>query len=276
MGKTLWYSIEAQLDMSGMPNQDENNTFTVTLDEGRRCTIFGIGTILTAIYGKYGSTTVTSDSMDVSNRIQTAISGGNKLDIAVNDTTMGGNPYVVDPVLMDGRKTLYIKYTLATLPVVKIVRYYFSVFSDTNEITGFFSYDYIGANCYVSRVPAPFNYRSINVFVPTNREVFINFTDVRLQQFLGNDTPYFNIYGSNLYGEGMVYELGRWIQDSPTASSRLLTTYVRMDSLREPPRLPMHQSLYTDNARVYYKPHSLSASGGGDGVRNSRYKQRRT
>lgn len=36
------------------------------------------------------------------------------------------------------------------------------------------------------------------------------------------------------------------------------------------------RSLFTDNALVYYKPHSLSTGGGGSGVKNSRHKQRRT
>jgi hypothetical protein len=36
------------------------------------------------------------------------------------------------------------------------------------------------------------------------------------------------------------------------------------------------KSLFTDNARVYYKPHSLSTGGGGSGVINHRIKQRRT
>jgi len=35
-------------------------------------------------------------------------------------------------------------------------------------------------------------------------------------------------------------------------------------------------SLFTNNAQVYYKPHSLSTGGGGSGVRNSRHKQRKT
>lgn len=34
-------------------------------------------------------------------------------------------------------------------------------------------------------------------------------------------------------------------------------------------------SLFTNNAQVYYKPNSLSTSGGGSGVRNSRHTQRR-
>ena len=35
-------------------------------------------------------------------------------------------------------------------------------------------------------------------------------------------------------------------------------------------------SLFTNNAQVYYKTHSLSTGGGGSGVKNSRHKQRRT
>jgi hypothetical protein len=35
------------------------------------------------------------------------------------------------------------------------------------------------------------------------------------------------------------------------------------------------RSLFTNNAQVYYKPNSLSTSGGGSGVRNSRHIQRR-
>jgi hypothetical protein len=35
-------------------------------------------------------------------------------------------------------------------------------------------------------------------------------------------------------------------------------------------------SLFTNNAQVFYKPHSLSFGSGGSGVRNSRHKQRKT
>jgi hypothetical protein len=42
-----------------------------------------------------------------------------------------------------------------------------------------------------------------------------------------------------------------------------------------PPRFSMF-SLFTNNAQVFYKSHSLSTGSGGSGVRNSRHKQRRT
>ena len=43
-----------------------------------------------------------------------------------------------------------------------------------------------------------------------------------------------------------------------------------------PPHIYSMRSIYTNNAQVYYKPHSLSTGSGGSGVANSRHKQRRT
>lgn len=43
-----------------------------------------------------------------------------------------------------------------------------------------------------------------------------------------------------------------------------------------PTRTFSMSSMYTNNAQVYYKPHSLSTGGGGSGVKNSRHKQRKT
>jgi hypothetical protein len=43
-----------------------------------------------------------------------------------------------------------------------------------------------------------------------------------------------------------------------------------------PTRRVSMRSLFTNNAQVYYEPHSLSTGGGGSGVTNSRIKQRRT
>ncbi len=43
-----------------------------------------------------------------------------------------------------------------------------------------------------------------------------------------------------------------------------------------PPRPLAWGSMFTNNAQVYYKPHSLSTGSGGSGVRNVRHKQRKT
>ena len=43
-----------------------------------------------------------------------------------------------------------------------------------------------------------------------------------------------------------------------------------------PPRVFSMGSLFTNNAQVFYKSHSLSSGSGGSGVRNSRHKQRKT
>ena len=42
------------------------------------------------------------------------------------------------------------------------------------------------------------------------------------------------------------------------------------------PRTSMMKSLFSDNAGVYYKNHSLSTGSGGSGVSNSGVKSRRT
>ena len=43
----------------------------------------------------------------------------------------------------------------------------------------------------------------------------------------------------------------------------------------QPPAFYQMRSLFTNNAQVYYTPHSL-ASGGVGGVKNSRHKSRKT
>jgi hypothetical protein len=53
--------------------------------------------------------------------------------------------------------------------------------------------------------------------------------------------------------------------------------YYLYNATPPPPNRPVSMSsLFTNNAQVYYKPHSLSTGGGGSGVRNCRHKQRRT
>ena len=55
------------------------------------------------------------------------------------------------------------------------------------------------------------------------------------------------------------------------------TYYLYPSAIPTPPsRVLSMGSLFTNNAQVYYKPHSLSTGGGGSGVKNSRHKQRKT
>lgn len=53
------------------------------------------------------------------------------------------------------------------------------------------------------------------------------------------------------------------------------TSSVANSGSSAPTRIYSMRSLFTNNARVYYKPHSLSAGGIG-GVRNARHKHRKT
>jgi hypothetical protein len=62
-----------------------------------------------------------------------------------------------------------------------------------------------------------------------------------------------------------------------TAGTTLIAagSYYVYPYISPPPRFSMG-SLFSNNAQVFYKPHSLSTGGGGSGVKNSRHKQRKT
>jgi hypothetical protein len=79
-----------------------------------------------------------------------------------------------------------------------------------------------------------------------------------------------NIFGTEPSPNGGPYTTGTAL--NPTG------IYYLYSSISPPPpsRLFSMRSLFTDNAKVYYKPGSLSTGGGGSGVTNSRIKQRRT
>jgi hypothetical protein len=56
-----------------------------------------------------------------------------------------------------------------------------------------------------------------------------------------------------------------------------ITTMPSNEIYPPPPTRPLvWGSLFTNNAQVYYKSHSLSTGSGGSGVRNVRHKQRKT
>jgi len=65
-----------------------------------------------------------------------------------------------------------------------------------------------------------------------------------------------SLYGSNL----ITYYVYPYVSPSPSPGPRAL----------------VWGSLFTNNAQVYYKSHSLSAGSGGSGVRNVRHKKRKT
>jgi hypothetical protein len=69
------------------------------------------------------------------------------------------------------------------------------------------------------------------------------------------------------YNTGDVFDNTGYYSLYPYVEPTTTTTTTRSFSMK---------SLFTDNARVYYKPHSLSTGGGGSGVKNHRLKQRRT
>lgn len=77
---------------------------------------------------------------------------------------------------------------------------------------------------------------------------------------------YKNEYGTNPSPDGGPYNSG----------TALVNTGVYWVYPYIPSPLLFCGSMFSNNAQVYYKSHSLSAGSGGSGVRNSRYKKRRT
>ena len=79
---------------------------------------------------------------------------------------------------------------------------------------------------------------------------------------------YSNIYGTNPSPNGGPYTSG-----TSLVATGIYYLYPYIAPQAERPCSMC--SLFTNNAQVYYKPHSLSTSGGGSGVKNSRHTQRR-
>ena len=80
---------------------------------------------------------------------------------------------------------------------------------------------------------------------------------------------YSNTYGTDPSPNGGPYSSGTTLV---ATGIYYLYPYVAPQQQARPVRI---RSLYTDNSLVFYKPNSLSTSGGGSGVKNSRHIQRR-
>lgn len=67
-----------------------------------------------------------------------------------------------------------------------------------------------------------------------------------------------------------------WVSPGQNLSTFNFTSISGLPPLSIPRPFFSMRSLFTNNAQVYYKPHSLSTGSGGSGVRNYRKKQHRT
>ena len=158
---------------------------------------------------------------------------------------------------------------------------YFSVDDTTNVIQNFY---YVNNNQYVDILLRVLDdYESDNQFIDNN--FTLDGTNI-LSVIPYINTNFNNPYKLQLYFNG---ESSNFIAYSPTNTFNdgwdiIQTTNFTFNftSISGLPPLSIPRpsfsmgSLYTNNAQVYYKPHSLSTGGGGSGVRNSRAKQRRT
>jgi len=90
-----------------------------------------------------------------------------------------------------------------------------------------------------------------------------------------NDISSWNIF-SNTYGTDPSPNGGPYTSGTTLIETGLYYLYPYIPPPQPQSSRPSSmRSLFTNNAQVYYKPHSLSTSGGGSGVKNSRHVQRR-
>jgi hypothetical protein len=88
-----------------------------------------------------------------------------------------------------------------------------------------------------------------------------------------NDISSWIIY-SNIYGTDPSPNGGPYSSGTTLVATGIYYLYPYVAPV-QPARPLSMRSLFTNNSQVYYKPHSLSTSGGGSGVKNSRHIQRR-
>ena len=149
---------------------------------------------------------------------------------------------------------------------------YFNVDDTTHVIQNFY---YVNNNQYVDillRVLG--DYDSDNQFINNN---FTAGGPNILSVIPYINTNYGNPYKLNLYYTGaqfMSYNLTNAYNNVGWEAIQTPFTFT-FTSISGLPRLSM-RSLFTNNAQVYYKSHSLYTGSGGSGVRNYRKKQLRT
>ena len=102
----------------------------------------------------------------------------------------------------------------------------------------------------------------------------------KLAKTIYNNPYKLNLWYANDYEQYRIdynptdaYNVG-WVGPDVNLSTFTFTSISGLPPL-SPPFYNM-RSLFTNNAQVYYKSHSLSTGGGGSGVRNSSHKKHRT
>jgi hypothetical protein len=130
----------------------------------------------------------------------------------------------------------------------------------------------------------PLSETGFRVGVPTYMVYFNNETDAA-NATNGIDSYSYTVETVNDISSWVIYSNIDGTDPSPnggpyTSGTDLIATgiyylYPYIQPLPPQPRPARIRSLYTDNSLVFYKPHSLSTSGGGSGVKNSRHIQRR-
>jgi hypothetical protein len=175
-----------------------------------------------------------------------------------------------------------------SLPVIGSIIFnaYFCVDDTTNVIQNFY---YVNNNKYEDILLRELgDYGSDNVFIE-NKFSTGGTNILSVIPFI--NTNFNNPYKLNLYSFTSIVEditvitnvLGynptntyneNWNDAFPIINS--FTSIPGLPELPVPRPIISMGSLFSNNAQVYYKPHSLSVGGGGSGVRNARIKKRKT
>jgi hypothetical protein len=159
---------------------------------------------------------------------------------------------------------------------------YFNVDDTTNVIQNFY---YVNNNQYVDIL-----LRDLGDNSSDNQFIDNNFTDGGTN--ILSVIPYINTLYNNPYKLNLwyasEYDLYRidynptdaydvdWVSPGQNLSTFNFTSISGLPPLSIQRPFFSMRSLFTNNAQVYYKPHSLSTGSGGSGVRNYRKKQHRT
>ena len=157
---------------------------------------------------------------------------------------------------------------------------YFNVDDTTNVIQNFY---YVNNNQYVDILLRDFGDNSSDNKFIDNNFTYGGTNILSVIPYI--NTFYNNPYKLNLWSPG--YDLYRidynptdaydgWVGPGHNLSTFTFTPISGLPPLSIPRPFFSMRSLFTNNAQVYYKPHSLSTGSGGSGVRNYRKKQHRT
>jgi len=190
------------------------------------------------------------------------------IDFLRSDGTKTGETYrTPQTVLLGPIPTVTKTYTVRVVGSNLRTYFYGYITVLSNEITGV--YKFSNSTSILLPKTDAIQPQADNVFLDTTTLFTHNGMNLLLPEIKAKYATYSDHF--NLFYDSDGFALK--VQLSPNLTANIYRFQVIVSSYPPPVKLSMG-SLYTNNAQVYYKPHSLSTGSGG--VRNQRAKQRRT